>query len=132
MEPPLIPIIEGTKYDTSEKYCVKIKLRRDPTPQKSDLFEFEMTLFDNHDPNEFLLIIGNFNRIETEHKKAYLLRNARLQFAIFASCLPQGCGLNQRQCNPFLVAVALDDDQGSGAMAVLMGRTEIVRANCNP
>ena len=31
------------------------------TSQKSDLYEFKMALFDNSEPEEFLLFISNFN-----------------------------------------------------------------------
>ena len=41
-EQPQIPQQIGKK-------CVKIKLHRDPTSQKSDLYEFKMALFDNGD-----------------------------------------------------------------------------------
>ena len=47
----------------AEKYCVKIKLRRNPTSEKSDLYEFKMALFDNDEPEEFLLFVQNFKII---------------------------------------------------------------------
>ena len=40
---------------------MKIKLRSYPTPETSDLYEFRMALFDNVDPEEFLLFVCNFN-----------------------------------------------------------------------
>ena len=47
-----------SKNDTKvEKYCVEIKLRRDPTSEKSDLYEFKMDLFDNGDLEEFLFFV---------------------------------------------------------------------------
>ena len=36
------------------------KLCRDPTSEKSDLFEFKIALSDNSDPEEFLLFLRNF------------------------------------------------------------------------
>ena len=44
----------------AERDCVKIKLRRDPTSEKSDLYEFKMALFDNGETEEFLLFLQNF------------------------------------------------------------------------
>ena len=44
-----------------ERNGVKTKLRRDLTSKKYDLYEFKMALFDNGDPEEFLLFIRNFN-----------------------------------------------------------------------
>ena len=61
MDPPLIPLIKSENYEKSDKYCVKIKLLRDPTSQKSDLHELKMAFFDNGEPEEFLLFIRNFN-----------------------------------------------------------------------
>ena len=40
-----------------DKYFVKIKLCRDLTSEKSDLYEFKMALFNNGKPEEFLLYI---------------------------------------------------------------------------
>ena len=49
-----------------DKYFVKIKLGRDPTSEKSDLYKFKMDLFDNGNPEEFLLFIRSLNMtIET-------------------------------------------------------------------
>ena len=44
-----------------DKLCVRIKLCRDPTPEKSDIYEFKISLFDNGEPEEFLLFIRDFN-----------------------------------------------------------------------
>ena len=46
-EPPLIPLIKVTYDGKSEKYFVKLKLRKYPTSSTSDLYEFRMSLFDN-------------------------------------------------------------------------------------
>ena len=43
----------------AEKYCVKIKLCRDHTSEKSDLYEFKISLFDNYGLEEFLLLVQN-------------------------------------------------------------------------
>ena len=61
----------------SNKYCVKIKLCTDPTSQKSDLYEFKNTLFDNGDPKEFFFK-GNFNM--TLKASVTLKSNVKIQF----------------------------------------------------
>ena len=60
VDPPPIPRIKIKNDMKAGKYCVKIKLRRDPTSEKSDLYEFKMALFDNGNPEEFLLLVQNF------------------------------------------------------------------------
>ena len=61
VEPPTIPLIKG-KYDgKSDKYLLKMKLRRDPTSSTADLYEFKMSLFDNGKPEELSLCMRNFN-----------------------------------------------------------------------
>ena len=47
VDPPPIPRIKIKNDMKAEKYCVKIKLRRDNTSEKSDLYEFKMALFNN-------------------------------------------------------------------------------------
>ena len=79
VEPPPIPLIKG-KYDgKSDKYLLKMKLRRDPTSSTTDLYEFKMSLFDNGNPEEFLLLVRKFNTtlvdsgtLETGAKVQYL------------------------------------------------------------
>ena len=61
VDPHPISIIKGNNNDKPDKYFVKIKLRRDPTSEKPDPYEFKMALFDNGDAEEFLLLIWNFN-----------------------------------------------------------------------
>ena len=61
VETPKIPLIRSNNYEKPEKCCVKIKLRRDPTSQKSDPYKLKTTLFDNGDPEDFLLFISNFS-----------------------------------------------------------------------
>ena len=59
--PPLIPLIQETYNGKSERYFVKIKLRRDPMLYMSDLYELKKYLFDNGNLEEFLLFVCNFN-----------------------------------------------------------------------
>ena len=61
VEPPPITLIKVAYYGKSEKYFVKMKLCGYPTSSTSDLYEFRMSLFDNGDPEEFLLFVRNFN-----------------------------------------------------------------------
>ena len=60
VEPPLIPLIKSKNNDKLDKYCVKIKLCRDLTSEKLDIYVFYMTFFDNGEPEELLLFIINF------------------------------------------------------------------------
>ena len=60
VDPPLIPLLKRKNYEKPDKDCVKIKLRRYPTSQKSELYEFKIVLFYNSDPEELLLLIRNF------------------------------------------------------------------------
>ena len=60
-ETPPTPMIKIKHNDKSEKGFVRIKLRRDTTSQKLDLYELKMALFGNGDPEEFLLFVRNFN-----------------------------------------------------------------------
>ena len=60
VDPPLIPFIKIKKDEKLDKDCVKIKLHGYPTSEKSDLYVFKMCLFDNGNPEEFLLFIHNF------------------------------------------------------------------------
>ena len=59
METPLITLIESKNDAKLEKDCVKIKLRRDITSGKPDLYELKMALFENGDPEEFLFFVRN-------------------------------------------------------------------------
>ena len=43
-----------------EKYGVQIKKFRDPTTEKSKLYEFKMALFDKNKLEEVLLFVRNF------------------------------------------------------------------------
>ena len=55
MEPSLIPQNKGNNDTKQDKYDVKTKLRRDPTSEKSDLYEFKIVLFENKYPEDLLL-----------------------------------------------------------------------------
>ena len=61
VEPSLVPLIKSKKYEQPGICFVKIKLRRYPTSEKSDLYEFKMASFDNGNTEKFLLFIRNFN-----------------------------------------------------------------------
>ena len=60
VEPPPIPLIKIKNNAKSNKDCVKTKLRRDPTSENLDLYEFKMALFGNGEPEEFLLFVQKF------------------------------------------------------------------------
>ena len=53
----IYPLIKSKHDDKSDKYSLKLKLHRDLTSEKSDLYEFKMSLFGNSDPEEFFLFI---------------------------------------------------------------------------
>ena len=79
VKPPPIPLIKQTCNSKSDKYIVKIKLRRCLTSSTPDLYEFKRSLFDHGGPGEFLLFIRNFNmtieatgKLETDEKIHYL------------------------------------------------------------
>ena len=61
VERPLTPLIKSKHGSTSEKDFVKLKLRRDTTSYKLDLYELKMALSANGKPEEFLLFFCNFN-----------------------------------------------------------------------
>ena len=65
--------------DKLDKEFVRLKFCRDPTSEKSDPYDFKMTLFDNEDPEEFSLFVLSFNMtlpasetLETAAKVQYL------------------------------------------------------------
>ena len=58
MYPPPIPLNKSNNDEKLDKYCVEIKLRRDPTSENSDLFEFKMEFFDNGETEELLFLSG--------------------------------------------------------------------------
>ena len=61
VDPLFIPLVKENHDGKSDKDFVKIKLRRNPMSPTSDLYEFKMSLFDNGEPEEFLLFVRNFN-----------------------------------------------------------------------
>ena len=61
MEPLPTPLIKSKYENNSGKYFVKLKVIKDPKSATQDLYEFNMDLFDNGDPEEFLLFVQNFN-----------------------------------------------------------------------
>ena len=61
VEPTPVPLIKETCNGKSEKYFVKLKLRRDPVSSTLKLCEFRMYFFDHGKPEEFLLFKFNFN-----------------------------------------------------------------------
>ena len=81
MDPSPHPLIKSNKND---KYCVEIKLRRYPTSQKLDPYEFKMVLFDNGDPEELFLFIRNFNN--TLKASGTLLDGAKIQYLCTLLC----------------------------------------------
>ena len=75
VETPPIPLIKSKNDGKLDKYSGKVKLRRDPTPEKSDLYEFKMALFDNGKPEKLLLCIRNFNMtLETSGTLKYCMK----------------------------------------------------------
>ena len=61
MDPLPIPLIKETYNGKSDEDFIKLKLCRYPTSSTSDLYEFNMSLFDHGVLEEFLLFIRNFN-----------------------------------------------------------------------
>ena len=59
MEPLPIPLIKETYNGKSYEYFVKQKLCRDPTSSTSDIFDFNMSLFDYGDPEGFYCLYVN-------------------------------------------------------------------------
>ena len=60
VDPPLISLIKSKLDLKTKRDDVNIKLRRNPTPEKMDIYELKMDLFDNSDPYKLLLFIQNF------------------------------------------------------------------------
>ena len=105
VEPPSIPLIQETHDSKSDKYFVKLKLRRDPTLSTSDPYEFKISLFANVDPEKFLLFVSNFNMtlaasgtLEAGAKMHYLRtrvqRETLRQFVLFSSDIESTQTLN--------------------------------------
>ena len=62
----MIPLIKGTYDGKSDKYCVTLKFLIYPTSSTLDLYNFRVSLFGNGKPEEFLLIVRNFNMTLSE------------------------------------------------------------------
>ena len=80
VEPQPIPLIQETHNGKSEKYFVKIKLRRDNTSCTLDIYEFKMSLFDNDKLEEFLLFVCNFNM--TPEASGTMAAGAKIQYLL--------------------------------------------------
>ena len=78
MNPPPVTLIKSKNDEISEKYCVEIKLRRDPTSQKLDPYKSKTTLYDKSNPEELFLFIRNFNM--TLEASGMLAGNAKIQY----------------------------------------------------
>ena len=59
MDPPQILLIKVRMIQNWIKMMYK-KMLRDPTPEKLDLYEIKMPLFDNGKTKEFLLFVRKF------------------------------------------------------------------------
>ena len=84
VDPRHTPLIKINHDDKSGKDFVKLNLCRDPTSGKLDPYEFTMALFDNGNPEEFLLFFFNFNMtlvesgtLGTDTKVHYLITLVR-------------------------------------------------------
>ena len=53
VEPPPTLLIKSNQDDKSDKDFVKLKLRKDPTSENSDLYDSKIHLFEN-DETEFV------------------------------------------------------------------------------
>ena len=61
VEPPPILLVKVKYNGKSYKYFIQLKSCRYLTSRTSDLYEFKISLFDNGEPEEFLLFVSNFN-----------------------------------------------------------------------
>ena len=61
MDPPPTHRIKSKHADKLENYFVKLKLRRDKTSEKLDLYKLKMALFDNIDLEDILLFFRDSN-----------------------------------------------------------------------
>ena len=60
VDTPPIPLIKSDIDTNLEKDYVKIKLRRNTMLETYDMYDFKMALFDNFEPEEFLLFKRNY------------------------------------------------------------------------
>ena len=61
MDTHLITLIKSKNNAKSDKDSVKNKFRRDPTSEKSNLYEYKTAFFDNGYPEVFLLFVRKFH-----------------------------------------------------------------------
>ena len=61
VELPLIPLIIVINDGESDKKIVNLKFCGYPKSSTSDLYEFRVSVFDNGNPEGFLLFMSNFN-----------------------------------------------------------------------
>ena len=84
VDQPLIPLIKSNNNDKPHKDFVKIKLGRDLTSETLDLYEIKTALFDNGNPEEFLLFVINFNM--TLKVLGTLKAEAKIQYICMLVC----------------------------------------------
>ena len=75
-----IPIIKRKNDEKLDKDAVKIKFRRHLTSKNPGLNEFKISLFDNDNPEEFLLFIRNINM--TLEASGTLVYSANIQYLL--------------------------------------------------
>ena len=63
VEPPPFRLIKSKNDTKSEKDQVKIKMHRDLRLEHLNMYEFNMTLFENGEPEETLLFVHHFNML---------------------------------------------------------------------
>ena len=63
LDPPVIPLIKSKNDAKPDKDCVEIKMCRDLTSEKLDLYKFKIALFENSEPGKFLLFVKNLQKI---------------------------------------------------------------------
>ena len=61
IEPPSVPLT--SPEEVQERACdiIKVKMIYNPVPVVSEIYEFQMTIFDNKKPKELLKIQKTFN-----------------------------------------------------------------------
>ena len=84
VDPPPSTLIKSKNDEKPDKYFIKIKLRKDPTSEKLDLYECKMDLFDNVHPEELLLFIRNFNM--TMEESGTLNSGVKIQYLCTLVC----------------------------------------------
>ena len=78
VDPPPVPLIKSKHNNKSGKYLLKLKLCRTLKSATSYLYEFKMDIFDNGEPQEFLLFVWNFNMTLAE--EGNLVTGAKVQY----------------------------------------------------